>query len=393
MKRLLLGMAMLLFAAGAAAQDFRITHGPYLCDMTDDGVTVVWTTSAPALSWVEVAPADGRSFYAEEHPRYYETVAGRRQARKTLHTVRLRGLEPGTAYCYRIFSREVREWPHYDNVAYGAVASSNVFRRKPYTFRTFPESGAECRFLVLNDIHGQADLMGKLLGAAEFDRTGFVAFNGDMSSSVESREQLFADYIDTAVECFASETPILFNRGNHETRGVHADLLPEYFPKGEGTFYALRRYGDVCLLTLDCGEDKPDSDIEYAGLADYDAYRLEQREWLAEALRSEAFRTAATRIVLLHVPPTNGTWHGNLHIKELFLPLLNDAGINLMICGHEHRYSFHEAGEGDARFPILVNDNKSCVCCEVVQGKISLQITGAGGEVLHTHEIETKGNR
>ena len=148
---------MLLFAAGAAAQDFRITHGPYLCDMTDDGVTVVWTTSAPALSWVEVAPADGRSFYAEEHPRYYETVAGRRQARKTLHTVRLRGLEPGTAYCYRIFSREVREWPHYDNVAYGAVASSNVFRRKPYTFRTFPESGAECRFLVLNDIHGQAD--------------------------------------------------------------------------------------------------------------------------------------------------------------------------------------------------------------------------------------------
>lgn len=393
MKRLLLGMAMLLFAAGAAAQDFRITHGPYLCDMTDDGVTVVWTTSAPALSWVEVAPADGRSFYAEEHPRYYETVAGRRQARKTLHTVRLRGLEPGTAYCYRIFSREVREWPQYDNVAYGAVASSNVFRRKPYTFRTFPESGAECRFLVLNDIHGQADLMGKLLGAAEFDRTGFVAFNGDMSSSVESREQLFADYIDTAVECFASETPILFNRGNHETRGVHADLLPEYFPKGEGTFYALRRYGDVCLLTLDCGEDKPDSDIEYAGLADYDAYRLEQREWLAEALRSEAIRTAATRIVLLHVPPTNGTWHGNLHIKELFLPLLNDAGIDLMICGHEHRYSFHEAGEGDARFPILVNDNKSCVCCEVVQGKISLQITGAGGEVLHTHEIETKGNR
>ena len=307
MKRLLLGMAMLLFAAGAAAQDFRITHGPYLCDMTDDGVTVVWTTSAPALSWVEVAPADGRSFYAEEHPRYYETVAGRRQARKTLHTVRLRGLEPGTAYCYRIFSREVREWPHYDNVAYGAVASSNVFRRKPYTFRTFPESGAECRFLVLNDIHGQADLMGKLLGAAEFDRTGFVAFNGDMSSSVESREQLFADYIDTAVECFASETPILFNRGNHDTRGVHADLLPEYFPKGEGTFYALRRYGDVCLLTLDCGEDKPDSDIEYAGLADYDAYRLEQREWLAEALRSEAFRTAATRIVLLHVPPDERT--------------------------------------------------------------------------------------
>ena len=370
---------MLLFAAGAAAQDFRITHGPYLCDMTDDGVTVVWTTSAPALSWVEVAPADGRSFYAEEHPRYYETVAGRRQARKTLHTVRLRGLEPGTTYCYRIFSREVREWSHYDNVAYGAVASSDVYRRKPYAFRTFPAEGSECRFLVLNDIHGRADYMGELLAGVPFDRTGFVVFNGDMSSSVESEEQLFADYIDTAVRHFASETPILHNRGNHETRGVFADRLPEYFPKGEGTFYALRRYGDVCLLTLDCGEDKPDSDIEYAGLADYDAYRAVQCEWLAGALQSEAFRSARVRIVLLHVPPTTGTWHGNLHLKELFLPLLNDADIDLMICGHEHRYSFHEAGEGDAAFPILVNDNKSCVCCDVAQGKISLQVVRPGG--------------
>ena len=206
-----------------------------------------------------------------------------------------------------------------------------------------------------------------------------MVFNGDMSSSVESEEQLFADYIDTAVRHFASETPILHNRGNHETRGVFADRLPEYFPKGEGTFYALRRYGDVCLLTLDCGEDKPDSDIEYAGLADYDAYRAVQCEWLAGALQSEAFRSARVRIVLLHVPPTTGTWHGNLHLKELFLPLLNDADIDLMICGHEHRYSFHEAGEGDAAFPILVNDNKSCVCCDVAQGKISLQVVRPGG--------------
>ena len=76
------------------AQDFKITHGPWLCDLTSDGVTVVWATSKPALSWVEVAEDDGRSFYAAEHERRYETVAGRKQARKTLHSIRLKGLRP-----------------------------------------------------------------------------------------------------------------------------------------------------------------------------------------------------------------------------------------------------------------------------------------------------------
>lgn len=49
-----------IFAARLSAHDgdsIKITHGPYLCDMSTDGVTVVWTTNKPALSWVEVAPA------------------------------------------------------------------------------------------------------------------------------------------------------------------------------------------------------------------------------------------------------------------------------------------------------------------------------------------------
>ena len=53
MKKLLFVFAGLAFALTAAAQEFRITHGPYLCDMSQDGVTVVWTTNRPALSWVE----------------------------------------------------------------------------------------------------------------------------------------------------------------------------------------------------------------------------------------------------------------------------------------------------------------------------------------------------
>ena len=83
MKKILSTILALAACTTLTAQDFKITHGPWLCDLTSDGVTVVWATSKPALSWVEVAEDDGRSFYAAEHEHRYETVAGRKQARKT----------------------------------------------------------------------------------------------------------------------------------------------------------------------------------------------------------------------------------------------------------------------------------------------------------------------
>ena len=190
MKKLLFVLAGLAFALTAAAQELRITHGPYLCDMSQDGVTVVWTTSRPALSWVEASPADSLA-PAPPQPRYYQTVAGRKLAGRTLHAVRVRGLQPGTGYRYRIFSQEVQSWPDVNNVTYGKTVDADAARRRAYGFRTFPAVGSACSFLVLNDIHGKADYLTRLCKHVDFSELGFVAFNGDMSSSVESGEQLF----------------------------------------------------------------------------------------------------------------------------------------------------------------------------------------------------------
>ena len=223
MKKLLFTLLGLAAALTLPAQDFKITHGPWLCDMTEDGVTVLWTTNKPALSWVEATEDDGRSFYAAEHTRHYETVAGRKQAHKTLHALRLNNLRPGTKYCYRIFSQEVREWKYNDKVYYGDIAASNVYSRQPFAFSTLPTSGCDLSVVVLNDIHGRADYMAGLCRPIDFARIDFVALNGDMSNSTESPEQLYRDFIDASVGAFASETPILYNRGNHETRGIYAE--------------------------------------------------------------------------------------------------------------------------------------------------------------------------
>lgn len=102
--------------------------------------------------------------------------------------------------------------------------------------------------------------MKSLCREVDFKSLDFVLLNGDMSSWVEGQEQICKDYIDACVELFASEVPIVFNRGNHETRGVYSDALIKYFPTSTGTFYYRFNIGKVCFLVLDSGEDKPDSD-------------------------------------------------------------------------------------------------------------------------------------
>ena len=139
--------------------------------------------------------------------------------------------------------------------------------------------------------------MTELCREINFGKHDFVMLNGDMSNSIENEEQLFRDFIDASVNLYASETPILYNRGNHETRGVFADRLHDYFPTRSGRHYQLCKVGSVCFLLLDCGEDKPDTDIEYGGLADYDAYRREECEWLRRAVASETFRNASACVL------------------------------------------------------------------------------------------------
>ena len=90
---------------GYSQENFRITHGPYLTDMSENGVTVVWTTNNKSMGWVELAPDDGSNFYGYERPKYYDTKYGRIQASSNMHKVRINNLKPGTRYRYAIFQK------------------------------------------------------------------------------------------------------------------------------------------------------------------------------------------------------------------------------------------------------------------------------------------------
>jgi len=365
------------------SRNVKITHGPYLQKVGDEEVTVIWTTDKDAVSWVELAPAGNDSFYSQERPRYYDTVYGNKVVGK-LHRVTIAGLTPGTEYRYRIFSKEVLGYEGH-RILYGNIAASDVYSRRPYAFRTLDSRKEKVSFRVVNDIHGNNDHLRALLSDVERENTDLVIFNGDMVSTVNEEEGIFRGFMDTAVALFASEVPMYYVRGNHETRGRASSSVYAYFPTPTGEFYYAFREGPVFFLVLDSGEDKPDSDIEYSELACFDDYRSEESKWLEAMAMTPEFRSAKYRIVLMHMPPVGSTWHGTREVARKFVPLLNDAGIDLMICGHTHEYGFVDKGdENGINFPVLINDDETCLQVEV-SDKITVKTKDLTGKILHTH--------
>lgn len=379
MKRKHILLSLLVLVAGTVfGERIKITSGPYLQLVNENEATIVWTTNNRAVSWVEIAPDDSLHFYAEERPQYYSTYLGRAVI-DTVHKVRIPNLQKGTKYRYRIFSHEVlEEGPYY--VAYGPTASTDVYGRLPLTFRTNDASLPSVEFMVVNDIHGDSALFMDLMSGFDKDRIDFVVFNGDMVSYMESEDQIMNGFVNNAVRKFASETPFYMSRGNHETRGNFSKNFLHYFPTPTGLPYFTFSQGPVFFIVMDGGEDKPDSSIEYSGTAFFDDYREQQAAWLRQVVNSDDFRNAAYRVVITHVPPVKDTWHGQLHAKKLFLPILNEAGVDLMICGHLHKYEYNEPGTDGAQFPILVNSNKHALDVKVDPENLDVTIIGRDGK-------------
>ena len=187
--------------------------------------------------------------------------------------------------------------------------------------------------------------------------------------------------------------PLVVTRGNHDGRGKFARHWLDYFPTPTGESYYTFRRGPVFFVVLDGCEDKPDSDIRYYELSTADAYREQQAQWLRGVVAGEEFRSAPYRIVLIHMPPNKGRgWHGELEIERLFLPILDGSGIDLMLCGHYHRYQWIDDLSRGADFPILINSNSDKTVVTAGAKGIDIRVVDTAGDVVKEHKIP-KNNR
>lgn len=371
MKHLLLGL-LLLFCV--SAKGIKVTHGPWICDMDSTGVTIVWVTDVPGISYVEMATDSTDHFYSKTRKRYYAAEAGRRILTDSVHCVRIRGLKPDSKYRYRVVTQALKDWCNDDWVTLGGLAWSDVWKKKPYEFKTYPAKPREITFLVLNDIHERPQFMKELCKNVDLKKLDFVLLNGDMSNRIRSQKHIMDAYLDTCVSMFATDVPLFFNRGNHELRGEFADYLNRYFPTNNGKYYRLQHVAGVDFLFIDSGEDKPDADLEYCGIVECDQYREEQERWL-RSLQEEKKIGKYPIVVFSHMPPTLKNWHGPLHMQETLTPELNKMNVSVMLSGHLHRFDYQEPNEV-INFPNLVNSNNTYLLCHIVNGKMEVDYVG-----------------
>ena len=229
------------------------------------------------------------------------------------------------------------------------------------------------------------------------DEADMVFYVGDIMSYYSRPDQPYTSFIDVSVEEFAKNKPFAVVRGNHETRGYLARTYDQYIHNTrDGKYYGFYTFGSTAVVMLDCGEDKPDTEPVYAGFVAFDEYRLEQVEWLKGVLKSKEFRKAKNRIVMLHIPPAVEAmkqqdekcvsemleWHGNVHWGQILLPLLNKAGIDLMISAHEHSFHCFTPQRGVIEFPLVINDNNSAMFVKANDDGVSVKITNLEGKEL-----------
>ena len=314
---------------------------PYIQNLSPTSCTIMWITTKPCASWVEYGPDQPiqKAVHAE---------IGLVDAYNEINRITLNGLTPGKEYRYRVCSREILEFAPYE-MTWGNRQDSEVF-----SFTTPELTADQVSWVVLNDIHDRPASFAHLLSLVNDFPKDMVFLNGDMFDFETDQQQIIDHLLNPIGELFSTTTPFLFTRGNHETRGVFARHHGLYFENPDNRYYFSFTQGPVHFVVLDTGEDKPDDDEAYQGLAAFDAYREEQAKWLANEIETPAFKNAPFRVVIMHIPTfESGDWHGTMHCRELFNPLFNEGQIDLLICGHTHRYGIHPAND-QHHYPLVI---------------------------------------
>ncbi|MES2417788.1 MAG: metallophosphoesterase [Bacteroidota bacterium] len=337
----LLAPSKAIAAMPAHEDSFKIIAGPCLQTSFKNTMSIIWLTNKNAASWVEY----GTDPTNLDKNAYGKSEIGLKPIGR-INTIKLEQLQPGTKYYYRVVSKEIKDFQPY-KLTYGEVVSTNITY-----FTNLDIAKDEVSFLMLNDIHDRPKSIPHLLDLDKEQKNDFIFFNGDIFDYQTDEQQIIDHFLQPCTEAFAKNIPFVYVRGNHETRGKYCREFPQYF---ENVGYDAFTLGPVRFVILDTGEDKEDTHPVYAGIVDFDAYRVQQAELLKAEIASKAFKKAPFRVVFMHIPPRfSGDWHGPLHCTKVFEPLLNQGKVDLVLSGHTHKYMIHQPNKAGNSYPLII---------------------------------------
>lgn len=315
---LLAGIFLASLPAAAWAQ--TVTRGPYLQQGTDTAVTVRWRTSSPAVGVVRYGTRPAAL-----------TLSASESSSRTEHEVRLTGLSPDTRYYYSI----------------GTPAGTLAGGDADHFFITAPRPGTPkpTRVWVLGD-PGTAtsnqravrDAYSAFTGSRHTDLWLMLGDNAYSSGTDAEYQRGVFDIYPTVLR----RSVLWPTLGNHDAvsadsatqTGPYYDIftLPKNgeaggIPSGTEAYYSFD-YANIHFVCL----DSQDTSRSPAGA---------MATWLKNDL---AVTTADWIVAFWHHPPYVKSNYDSdrstvfIEMRQNFLPILEDAGVDLVLTGHSHNY-------------------------------------------------------
>ncbi len=297
---------------------YEITSNPSVIDNGSE-YSVVFSTSSAGTGFIEYK-YEGKSY------KLFDENGGRLDASSKIHNIPVpyEHLKNNT---YTVGSTRVIE-----EYSYGSRLGKTVISEE-YSFKV--NESKNQTYLVLSDWHTLIDdAYAAVNHAGDYDA---VILLGDASPGVDFENEVVRNIVEFSGEVSKGTKPVIYARGNHETRGAYAGKLLSAL--GLREFYYNTKIGDISFIVLDSGEDKDDSHPEYGGMDNYNQYRKKNIDWLKTLENSDE-----KLIVLSH------SWQINdveTELSEEGWKEINRLGARLLLSGHSHQCRF--VGEGSDR--------------------------------------------
>lgn len=323
---------------------------------------------------------------------FYDDYNGVLRSATTLHRMRVPMALLDSARHYTVCYRTMPERKPYFTVP---------GEEQHYDSDFYPVEGDSVRICHIADAHNQVAepvAAGQQMGGIDL-----LVLNGDIPNHA-GKLKYFTAVHEIAAGLVAGERPVVFARGNHDTRGICAELFGDYTPTDNGRTYYTFRLGKLWGMVLDCGEDKPDKNAEYGCTTCFEDFRRREtafiREVIANADKEYAMSGVENRIVIAHIPFTQ-KFEPPFDIeedtyREWCRLLREEIHPQLMLCGHKHDTYLTRVGEPrDAMgqpCPVIVAAKPGdgyYVCGDITLCKDSatLRFVSNTGEVTGEEEI------
>ena len=336
---------------------------------------IVWETQQASSAWVTV---NGKV--------YADSLAGNLVLDQKAHKVRVPMEALDAAGDYEI------NWQHIMKHDVGSLyMKKGNHKAAKYSFRPIDFSDG-LQIYHLSDTHSNLQPGAK---TAKYwgDKLDLLILNGDIIQDIYYPEgRNFA--LKLAAEITGGARPVLYARGNHETRGTQANSIERFLgTPGGDRWYFTTRIGPLWIAVFDAGEDKDDGHEEYQGLAYFEEYRARETRFFERVVANAATEFDAPgvehRLLVSHIPL--GRIGVNPEIQTRWVALANQMNIDLALSGHNHAVTYYPPGSyGALNYPLLIGSRPAHASADGVFLAAAVEIKDGGIKSWFTdqsHEV------